>query len=312
MTGKRSTARLRLSGIWALLAIAAPVLALAQQDAPKLNGEPPLATELTPAENDEQKYSVLATAVLGSGDERINSGLVWRIYENVGENVSPALVTKSTEPAPIFRLADGNYIIQATYGYASTSKRLHVQGQPLTETLTINAGALKLSGTVADRPIPSAQISFSVYVSVGTDPEGKLILSNGKPGDIIRLPEGTYHIVSTYGDANAIQRADLAVETGKVTEAVMTHRAAIVTLKLVARPGSEAYADTAFSVLTPGGDVLREAIGAFPQVTLAEGDYVLIARHDNQVYSREFKVEAGLNQDIEVVETKDKTGNSVP
>ena len=44
-----------------------------------------------------------------------------------------------------------------------------------------------------------------------------------------------------------------------------------------------------------------QAIGAFPQVTLAEGDYVLIARHDGQVYTREFKVESGLDRDIEVV-----------
>ena len=48
-------------------------------------------------------------------------------------------------------------------------------------------------------------------------------------------------------------------------------------------------------------DTIREAIGAFPQVTLAEGDYVLIARHDGQVYTREFKVESGLNRDVEVI-----------
>ena len=74
-----------------------------------------------------------------------------------------------------------------------------------------------------------------------------------------------------------------------------------MTLKLVANPGAEAFAGTAFSVLTPGGDTIREAIGAFPQVTLAEGDYVLIARHDGQVYTREFKVESGLDRDVEVL-----------
>ena len=110
---------------------------------------------------------------------------------------------------------------------------------------------------------------------------------------MIRLPEGTYHIVSTYGDSNAIQRADVRVEAGKVTQATLHHRAAMVTLKLVAGP--------AFSVLTPGGDIIREAIGAFPQVILAEGDYVLIARQEGQVFSRDFKVEAGRDRDIEVI-----------
>ena len=36
-------------------------------------------------------------------------------------------------------------------------------------------------------------------------------------------------------------------------------------------------------------------------MTLAEGDYVLIARHEGQVYTREFKVESGLDRDIEVI-----------
>jgi hypothetical protein len=31
---------------------------------------------------------------------------------------------------------------------------------------------------------------------------------------VIRLPEGVYHVVSTYGDANAIMRSDMKVEAG--------------------------------------------------------------------------------------------------
>jgi hypothetical protein len=76
-----------------------------------------------------------------------------------------------------------------------------------------------------------------------------------------------------------------------------------VTLKLVGSAGGEAFAGTAFSVLTPGGDVIREAIGAFPSVTLAEGEYVLIARHEGKVYTREFKIESGLDRDVEIITT---------
>jgi hypothetical protein len=154
---------------------------------------------------------------------------------------------------------------------------------------------------VGDQPIPAARIAFSIYVPLPGNSEGRLVAQNLKPTDLVRLPEGTYHVVSTYGDANAIQRADIKVESAKVTEATLHHRAARVTLKLVAQAGGEAFAGTAFSVLTPGGDVIREAIGAFPQVILAEGEYVLIARQDGQVFSRDFKVEAGLDRDIEVL-----------
>ncbi len=54
-----------------------------------------------------------------------------------------------------------------------------------------------------------------------------------KPDTIIRLNSGTYHVVSNYGSANAIIRADIRVEAGKLTEATVQHRAAEVVLKLV-------------------------------------------------------------------------------
>ena len=54
-------------------------------------------------------------------------------------------------------------------------------------------------------------------------------------------------------------------------------------------------------MLTPGGDVIKELIGAFPVVILAEGDYVAIARNEGQVYNREFKVEAGVDREMEVL-----------
>jgi hypothetical protein len=147
-------------------------------------------------------------------------------------------------------------------------------------------------------------VSFSIFVPIGNNSEGRLVKANAKAGELIRLPEGTYHVVSTFGESNAIMRADLKVDSGKITQATLHHRAATVTLKLVGAPGGEAFAGTAFSVLTPGGDVIREAIGAFPSLTLAEGDYVLIARQEGQVYTREFKVESGIDRDVEVLAKK--------
>ena len=37
-----------------------------------------------------------------------------------------------------------------------------------------------------------------------------------------------------------------------------------------------------WSVLTPGGDVVKEAIGAFPKVILAEGEYSVVARNEGK------------------------------
>ena len=243
-------------------------------------------------------------AVFAGENKPVRSGVIWRIYADRGEAGKPDVVARSTQAAAVFNLAPGNYIVHATYGYAGASKRVTIQSGAVAEQIALNAGALKLAGAVGDAAIPVNRLSFSIYVPIGANSEGRLVLADARAGDLIRLPEGTYHVVSTYGDSNAITRSDLKVETGKITEATLNHRAATVTLKLVASAGGEAFAGTAFSVLTPGGDVIREAIGAFPSVTLAEGDYVLIARHESEVYTREFKVESGLNRDVEILAKK--------
>jgi hypothetical protein len=275
-------------------------LALAQASSPTLPLSPPSpGTASAPAS--AERATVHLSAVFAGDPRPVRSGLAWRVYEERSETTPPVLTERSNAATPSFALKPGNYIVHAAYGFAGSSRRISVQTGTIVERLTISAGALKVSGAIGDTPIPANRVSVSVYVPVGNNSEGRLVVGNVRGGEIVRLPEGTYHVVSNYGDSNAIMRADLNVEAGRVTEAILNHRAATVVLKLVAAAGGEAFAGTAFSVLTPGGDVIREAIGAFPSVTLAEGDYVLIARHEGQVHTREFKVESGLDRDIEVV-----------
>src|SRR5262249_6416060 len=104
-----------------------------------------------------------------------------------------------------------------------------------------------------------------------------------------------------YGDGNAVVRSDIRVAAGKLTDALVNHRAAVITLKLVNARGGEALANTAWSVLTPGGDVIKEAVGAFPKVILSEGEYTVIARNEGKVYEGKFKVDPGFDREIEVM-----------
>ena len=146
----------------------------------------------------------------------------------------------------------------------------------------------------------------------------KLVAPNVKPGDMVRLPEGNYRIVSTYLDINApasapsiaglppnatnsVINAEVRIEAGKLTEATVRHRASNITLKLVNSPGGEALANTSFTVLTPGGDVIREMIGAFPRLVLAEGEYFVIARRDGKTHQMTFKVPSNSDREIEVM-----------
>jgi len=299
----RGSAGCRIVASVVALAALLAIPAAAQAPTPFGPGlpSPGVTGPMLPPPAAEGEADLTLSAVFVGANGPIRSGLTWRVYGENGDGARPTIVARSNEPTPTFKLAAGAYVATVTYGYASASKRITMAGTASTDQLRVAAGALKLSGAVGDQKIPGNQLGFSVYVPIGTNSEGRLVRSGIKAGEIVRLPEGTYHVVSSYGDSNAIQRADLRVENGRVTDATMNHRAATVTLKLVAAPGSEAFAGTAFSVLTPGGDTIREAIGAFPSVTLAEGAYVLIARHDGQVFTREFKVESGMDRDIEVV-----------
>ncbi|HEV1999818.1 MAG TPA: hypothetical protein VGQ97_04975, partial [Xanthobacteraceae bacterium] len=96
-------------------------------------------------------------------------------------------------------------------------------------------------------------------------------------------------------------QVDVRVEPARLTDATVHHRAAQITLRLVSSPGGEAIANTAWSVLTPGGDTIKESIGAFPSVVLAEGEYVAVARHDGRIYSENFKVQTGRDRDVEIL-----------
>ena len=126
-------------------------------------------------------------------------------------------------------------------------------------------------------------------------------MPNVAAGDVALLPEGTYYIISNYGDANSVVRSDIRVQAGKLTDVIITHRAAVITLKLVSDKGGEALANTAWSVITPGSDVIKESIGAFPRVVLSEGEYRAIAKNEGKVFERPFNVVNGVDGEVEVV-----------
>lgn len=289
------------------LTMAAPAMAdLVQHDM----AAPP--SSATPA--DVPRIPLRLSAALTPNGPVVKTGLVWRVYNEKAElDGSYRLVGQSTDPEIIVSLPDGRYVVHVAYGFASAMRTVTVAGQPSSERLALNAGALEVDGLMGDAPIPPQKLSLSVFVPDHGNAEAKLVVAGAKPGQIIRLPEGLYHLVSTYLDTvgigsltpvsntNSVISADLRVQAGKLLKATVTHRAAVLTLKLVNTTGGEALANTSFTILTQGGDIIRELIGAFPSLVLAEGDYLLIARHDGKTYQTDFKVQAALDRDIEVL-----------
>ncbi len=265
--------------------------------APRMSA--PIAVPMVPA----GQVALALSARFGKGAPIIDGGLTWRVY-SAKQNASGTfrLVKEDKSPTPTLVLPAGSYIVHVGFGLATAVKPVALNGPTVHEEFDLPAGALRMEGRVGDVRIPAGQVSFDVYKGSQFEPgDRRPIAEHVMTGNVVVVPEGTYYIVSNYGDANSVVRSDIRVAAGKLTDITVTHRAAAITLKLVAEKGGEALANTAWSVLTPGGDVIKESIGAFPRVILAEGEYRAIARNEGRVYEREFKVATGVDGDVEVL-----------
>jgi hypothetical protein len=264
---------------------------------------PPAAAAVSPPTLPAGQASLALSARFGKEAPAITGGLTWRVYAAKADPQGNfKLVKEDKSASPTLVLPAGAYIVHVGFGLASAVRPVTLDGTAAREVFDLPAGGLRLEGKVGDARIPAGQISFEVYKGSQFEPgDRRPIAEHIMTSDVVVVPEGTYYVVSNYGDANAVVRSDIRVQAGKLTDISVNHRAAAITLKLVADKNGEALASTAWSVLTPGGDVIKETLGAFPRVILAEGEYRAIARNEGKVYEREFRVVAGVDGDIEVL-----------
>lgn len=257
---------------------------------------PPLARAQQPG---VAAISLRATYGERGGD--IPGDLVWRIYGVQGSDIS--LAASADQPRPSFVLPFGRYVVHVSYGLATGMRELDVGGTGAVSTIPVNAGALTVTGYlgVSDRPIPPDRQKLQLFIATANNSEGRLVTDSLRPGSKLALPEGTYHLVSTYSGSNSVVRTDVKIETAKLTEASVNHRAATMTLKLVRETGGVAIAGVQWTVETPGGDIVAEAVGAFPTVEIAEGNYPVTARLNDREFKGTMKVEGGQNRDFELV-----------
>ncbi|MDE5452461.1 hypothetical protein GWE18_06150 [Bradyrhizobium sp. CSA112] len=246
------------------------------------------------------------TARYGKDLPVINGGLVWRVFADKPDDTGTfKLIREERGATPNIVLPPGNYVVHVALGLVSAVRAVSLKAETDRVAFVLPAGGLRIEGRVGTSKIPPNQISFALYKGSqfegGAGAERSSLVPNVAAGDVALLPEGTYYIISNYGDANSVVRSDIRVQAGKLTDVTVSHRAAVITLKLVSDRGGEALANTAWSVITPGGDVIKESIGAFPRVVLSEGEYRAIAKNEGKVFERAFNVVNGVDGEVEVV-----------
>lgn len=263
-----------------------------------------------PAQNSATAITVALEAVLQEEGAPIQTGLIWRVFDPTpDEEGKLRLIAASEGGSTSIDFEPGDYFVHVAFGRASVTKKLSVStdAEIPPQRFILDAGGVILKAASGDNTrLSPALLNFSIYSGeqdAVADTDRQLILEFVKPNLIVRLNEGTYHVVSKYGDVNAVTRADVRVEKGKLTEVLMNHRAAEVTFKLVSKAGGEGIADTAWAVYSSSGDIIGEMVGAFPRLVLSEGDYTVIALHQDAEYPLDFHVSPGKNSDVEVLLT---------
>lgn len=234
----------------------------------------------------------------------IPEGLVWRIFDTKPDASGElALVAKSDEGVASVELPPGEYVVHVAYGRAQVSETMSVVPGANEKSFVLEAGALRLNSAVTgDIPIAANLLKFDIFTA-GAEGSRTMVAEGVLPNDIVTLNAGTYHIVSYFGTVNATVRADLRVEPGQLTDATLYHHASQVAFKLVSEPGGEAIADVEWTVKTADGATIFTDLGAFPSTVLAAGEYLVLAKQGDQVFTREFEVQPGSARDVEVLTT---------
>lgn len=247
---------------------------------------------------------VRLVARLTADGEEIEDALVWRVFWHPPGASRPSLIATKNDAKPTFKLGVGDYVVNVALGQANLTRRISVKGEeaePAVEEFVLNAGGLRVKALVSGLEAPNNTVSYAIYSDRDQTDSRKLVISAARPNLVVRLNAGIYHIVSTYGDCNAVVQSDVTVEAGKLTEATVTHSAAKATFKLVHRAGGEALPDTQWSIQTVQGEEIKGSVGALPTHILAPGSYTVVAKTQGRAFQRDITLANGETAQVELV-----------
>jgi hypothetical protein len=217
----------------------------------------------------------------------IQRPIAWKLHRLDGETVftgSLPTVTTAAEP--------GDYVIEANYGSVHAAQRVSLpKRQQVAVTLILNVGGVRILSRLPDMSPSDIHPLNTIYATSGPD-QGKLVTISERPGEIMRLAAGTYHIESRFAPGNAVATADVTVRPGLLSSVEIDHHAGIVHLSA----GSGAARDARWAISDDKGHDLSVDGGG--DVVLLPGHYfahVSLGREDRTIG---FTVESGKRIEI--------------
>jgi hypothetical protein len=272
--------------------LCAPTAILAASNTASI--EPKAATAL-PVDNvsheirlqaaDPGQEHITLTARLSEDGGLIQQPIDWTVRDADG-----AVIVASVEPFVDFPARPGEYRIEARYGTMNVMRDLSLpEGQTLGVTFILNAGGLRVLSKIAGLGRVEVQQTAAVYAMNGLAP-GKLIATSELPGEVLRLPAGTYRIESRFEPGNAVALTEVTVKAGRMSAVEIGHHAGLVRF---AAPG-----EVAWEISDAKGEALPELNGSTAGVVLKPGRYVVRTQIDGIAQVRVFTVEDGQVIDV--------------
>lgn len=258
------------------------------------------------------KLTIFAT--LAKNGKPIANNIYWRVFailkgDNSNKNNKINLknfkeVQHSRDMKPIFNLAPGDYYVQCSFGRISAIKNIHIPAKKSINTsINLNAGALQMKAIVVNGAIKENKLNFAIYNDESENETYSLIDKLKKSNIVVPLKSGFYHLVSRYGNVNAIKRANVKVTAGEISQITFKHEAAQATLRLLRNVDGHALADTKWIIRDASGDIVFQTNGAYAIPILTRGNYVALAQNKKKLYQKDFSIESGKDITIDVLTT---------
>ena len=216
----------------------------------------------------------------------LQQNLSWNIRDTAG-----ATVYSGDNGTADVSLAPGDYVVNASYGATQIEKLVSL---PAATRLKINfvldAGGLRVEPMVGKIDVPPVASRVRVYSMDGR----KLMAVSVKPGEIIRLPEGTYRVESQVSTGNVKAVTDVRVQAGRVSRVKIAHKAGLARLAFVGAPD----AAVRWEIEDQSGDAIATRGGISANVTLLPGTYTARAQVGAELLTATFNIDEGEVRDI--------------
>jgi len=241
-----------------------------------------LAIQLVPPGREGLELSARLTEDGGPLQQNIS----WTIRGPDGDTVySSASGTADVSLAP------GDYVVDANYGATLVETQVSIPAATrIKVSLLLDAGGLKVEPMLGKIDVPPVASRVRVF----SMDRRRLMAVSVTPGEIIRLPRGTYRVESQVSTGNVTAVADVHVTAGRVATLKIAHKAGLARLAFVGAPN----AAVRWEIEDQTGSPIAKRGGINANVTLLPGTYTARAEVGAELLTATFNIAAGEVRDI--------------